>query len=244
MKSTLFFFLLAGCAAAGHCDVDTPDQAYVDAGREWRHVTCEVIGEERPGVLAKGSGVAIFPRWVLTAAHVVEDCRRCTRVRFDDGQKRNAVRIVAYPEFVRANVGVHDLALVELEQPVDAKEFPAIADCRAGDTVQIVGFGMFGRLDGGELAYDGQLRGGQSIVSDINATSIICHARRGCCRRLYCPASGDSGGPMFDIDGHLVGIHSYTARPAGVRRGQYGEESAHTAVWLYADWIRAVMEGD
>lgn len=235
---------LAGICSAGHRDLDTPDEAYVEAGRQWAAVTCEIAGEERPGVLAKGSGVAVAPSWVLTAAHVVEDCRRAVRVRFGDGERRGVVAVVRYPEFVRERVGVHDLALARLNRPLTRNEYPAVGQCRPGDCVQIVGFGMVGRLDGGELDYDGRLRAGQGVISGIGETWLVCHAERGICRRLYCPASGDSGGPMFDADGQLLGIHSYTARPAGRRRGQYGEESCHTYVWLYEDWIRCVMEDE
>lgn len=238
------WLLLIGTAAAGHRDVDTPDQAYIDAGREWRHVTCEVAGEERPGVLAKGSGVAIAPEWVLTAAHVLAAAPRDVRVRFDDGTERRAARLVSHPEFASDRVGFHDIALVRLAKPLAIDAYPAIAECPAGEPVQVVGFGMFGKLDGGPVDYDGKLRAGRNVVATIQGTCLVCFANRGRCRLLYCPASGDSGGPLFNSHGNLVGIHSFTARPAGVRRGQYGEESHHTEVSRYAAWIAATMEGE
>ena len=244
MKSAAILLLLAGFAAAGHRDVDTPDEAYVDAGREWRHVTCEVSGEERRGVRAKGSGVAIHPEWVLTAAHVLEDAPRDVRVRFDDGTTRQASRLVQHPEFSRTRVGFNDIALVRVAEPLTIGEYPAIAECVGGEPVQVVGFGMFGKLDGGELDYDGRLRAGCTFADTMQGTCIVCLAKRGRCRLLYCPASGDSGGPLFNAHGNIVGIHSFTARPAGVRRGQYGEESHHTRVADYAAWINAVMDGD
>jgi myeloblastin len=243
MRTALLLLLLAGTVAAGHRDVDTPDEAYIDAGREWRHVTCEVSGEERRGLRAKGSGVAIAPEWVLTAAHVLEDAPRDVRVRFDDGSVRRATRLVQHPEFRRDAVGVNDIALVQVE-PMPIGEFPAIAECLAGEPMQVVGFGMHGRLDGGELEHDGRLRAGRAIADEWQGTCVVCVAKRGRCRLLYCPASGDSGGPLFNDAGNLVGIHSFTARPAGVRRGQYGEESHHTYVARYAAWIHGVMEGD
>lgn len=238
------WLLLASSVCAGHRDVDTPDQAYVDAGREWRHVTCEVSGEERRGLRAKGSGVAVGPDWVLTAAHVLEDAPRDVRVRFDDGTNVAAVQLVQHPEFARDRVGFNDIALVRLAKPLEIDAYPAIAECSPGQNVQVVGFGMFGQLDGGELNYDGRLRAGRNVVSQVQGTCLVCFANRGRCRLLYCPASGDSGGPLFDAHGHLVGIHSFTARPAGVRRGQYGEESHHTEVARYAAWIAAVVEGE
>ena len=237
------WLLLGSVALAGHRDVDTPDAAYIDAGREWRHVTCEVSGEERRGLRAKGSGVAVGPEWVLTAAHVLEDAPRDVRVRFDNGKVWRATRLVQHPEFRRDAVGVNDIALVRLERPLTLDAYPAIAECPAGEPVQVVGFGMHGRLDGGELDYDGRLRAGRNVVAEVQGTCLVCFAHRGRCRLLYCPASGDSGGPLFDSHGHLVGIHSFTARPAGIRRGQYGEESHHTQVARYAAWIAAVMEG-
>ena len=236
------WLLLGSVALAGRRDVDTPDEAYIDAGREWRNVTCEVSGQERPELIAKGSGVAIAPRWVLTAAHVLEDAKANVQVRFDDGTTRKATQLVPHPEFRRDSVGVNDLALVRLHEPLELDAYPAIAVCPAGDRVQVVGFGMFGRLDGGPLDYDGRLRAGRNVVAEVQGTCLVCYANRDRCRLLYCPASGDSGGPLFNSHGNLVGIHSFTARPVGVRRGQYGEESHHTEVSRYAAWIAAVME--
>lgn len=242
MRAIPLLLLLSSCCLAGHRDVEVPDSAYIDAGKEWRHVTCEVIGEERPGVLAKGSGVAIAPQWILTAAHVIADAPLATRVRFDDGKVYKAVSKVQHPRFVRSAVGRHDIALVRISGDLGIDAFPAIAEAVSGHPMQVVGFGMVGKLDGGELDYDGRLRAGRAIVDGQQGTCVVCYAKKGRCKLLYCPASGDSGGPLFNMHGNLVGIHSFTARPVGVRRGQYGEESHHTRVADYAAWINAVME--
>lgn len=244
MRTALLLLLLAGTAAAGHRDNDTPDELYLDAGRRWASVTCEVSGEERRGVRAKGSGVAIAPEWVLTAAHVTADAPRDVRVRFADGTTVEAARVIQEPRFDRDRLGFHDIALVRLAKPLAIREYPPLAEGVPGRVVEVAGFGMFGKLDGGELDYDGRLRAGNAVLRHVENTCLVCFADRGCCRLLYCPASGDSGGPLFDAEGNLVGIHSYTARPVGRRRGHYGEESAHTNVWLYREWIANVMRAN
>lgn len=235
--------LLCGTALAGHRDNDTPDADYLEAGKRWASVACEVAGEERPGVIAKGSGVAIAPQWVLTAAHVTADATGPVRVRFADGTSRQAVEIVPEPRFARERVGVHDIAMVRLGEPLAAMEYPPIGEGQPGRVAHVAGFGMNGNLDGGELSYDGRLRAGNAVIGQVETTCLVCTAKQGCCKLLYCIASGDSGGPLFNAEGQLVGIHSYTARPVGVRRGQYGEQSAHTNVWQYREWIRQTMEG-
>jgi secreted trypsin-like serine protease len=55
----------------------------------------------------------------------------------------------------------------------------------------------------------------------------------------YGIAPGDSGGPLF-VDGRLAGINSYTASPRSYTRSQYGEESGHTRIAVYRDWIERV----
>ncbi len=244
MRLAAAHLLIAATALAGHRDNDTPDELYIDAGRRWAAVTCEVSGEERRGLRAKGSGVAISQDWVLTAAHVISDAPRDVRVRFADGTTVEASAVFQEPRFDKQRIGFHDIALVKLARSLSEREYPPLAEARMGSGVSVVGFGMFGKLDGGDLSYDGRLRAGNAIVRHTENTCVVCFADRGCCRLLYCPASGDSGGPLFDDDGNLVGLHSYTARPAGRRRGNYGEESCHTNVWLYRDWIADTTENN
>lgn len=234
--------LLASTALAGHRDNDTPDEAYLEAGERWAAVACEVSGEESPGVRAKGSGVAISPEWVLTAAHVTADAPIDMRVRFADGTTRGVALLVQEPRWKRENVGFHDIAILKLDKPIGNAEFPPLGQAEPGRVVQVAGFGMFGKLDGGELDHDGRLRAGNAVIRELSRSCYLCVADRGCCKLLYHIASGDSGGPLFNADGELVGIHSYTSRLSGRRRGQYGEESAHTQVWAYRDWIRETME--
>lgn len=229
--------LLTGTACAGLRDPETPDEDHLRAGSRWSHVTCEVSGDEASGVRAKGSGVAIAPQWVLTAAHVTAEASRNVSVRFADGSSVAASRVIPEPRFSRDRFGEHDLALVRLARPLSARRFPAIAAVEPGRLVHVAGFGMYGKLDGNGVLYDGRLRAGNALVRHLSKTSYVCVADKGECELLYCPASGDSGGPLFDADGNVVGIHSYTARLSKRRRGEYGEESYHTNVSLYREWI-------
>jgi secreted trypsin-like serine protease len=53
-------------------------------------------------------------------------------------------------------------------------------------------------------------------------------------------APGDSGGPLF-IGRELAGINSFTMADRGPLNSREGEETGHTRVSLYLEWIAAVQ---
>lgn len=130
-----------------------------------------------------GSGVSIGNGYILTAAHVVKDAKTAT-LKTKDGKTRRAAVLWANTEY--------DIALLRSQ---DGNMDAATLDCRiaqAGDFITSYGNPLnvefaaaFGRIAGEPRA----LGPWKSVfVTDI--TTVM----------------GQSGGPVFDADGRLIGI--------------------------------------
>jgi hypothetical protein len=82
-------------------------------------------------------------------------------------------------------------------------------------------------------------------LTEAVASVWVCKIERGGSPLPFCIAPGDSGGGLWAkaADGRtvLVGVNSYTAKVGKPPvRSQAGEESGHTRVALYLDWILEV----
>ena len=144
------------------------------------------------GAAARASGTGIIVAKdgvVITNAHVVQ---QCTAVRVMSGGG------TALPATVKAQDRQNDLALLKVQQhwPV-AAPFRDGAGIRQGDGIVVVGYPLSGVL-----------------ASDINLTtgSVSALAGLGNDTRLLqitAPVQpGNSGGPLLDMGGHLVGVVS------------------------------------
>ena len=150
-----------------------------------------------------GSGVLISPTQVLTAAHVVQAANEVI-VEFPDGET-----IAASVTASRQN---HDVALLELARPATATAVP-IGDSDSvfvGDQVFVVGapLGQVFTLTVGYVSArrtsPGML-GGSSSIELIQTDAAI--------------NQGNSGGPMFSLDGEVIGIVSHILTESGGSQG-------------------------
>jgi len=139
-----------------------------------------------PRMIATGSGFYVSRSgYLLTNNHVVAECRE---MRITTGETGVPAKVIATdPD--------RDLALVQAPRPVaDAVVFRADPP-RLGENVVVVGFPLSGLLS-----------------SDAIVTSGIVSALAGAGndrRRLQMSAPiqpGNSGGPLFDPSGHVVGV--------------------------------------
>lgn len=130
-----------------------------------------------------GSGVSLGNGYILTAAHVVNDAKTAT-LKTKDGKTRQAAVLWANTEY--------DIALLRSQ---DGNMDAASLDCRVaqlGDTIISYGNPLnvefasaYGRIAGEPRKFGPW----QSVfVTDI--TTVM----------------GQSGGPVFDADGRLIGI--------------------------------------
>ena len=243
MGRLLIFFVLSSVAAAGTIEDGIPDARYREYGEQFAAYTLRIIGQNTEGKLQVGTCTVIAPHWAITAAHVVEDLTECSVLT-----ARQLHRI----DRVFAHVGYdgtfqrHDIALVHVVKPFELEWYPPLTDGseQLGSVATAVGYGVTGPLSTGHERGDGQIRAGTQRLIATEGSVWVCLVRRSGSPLPYCIAPGDSGGGLWARDSAgrtvLVGVNSYTATTEPKTRSKAGEESGHTRVALYLDWIREV----
>ncbi len=145
----------------------------------------------------QGSGFIIDPSgYVVTSHHVVANAKEITII-LDDGTR--------YPAQVKGQDSKTDLALLKLEpkQSLPYVQFGDSDVARAGDWVLAVGnpFGLGGTVTAGIISARG--RDIQSGPFD-DFLQIDAPINR-----------GNSGGPLFDVHGQVIGVNSAIYSPTG-----------------------------
>ncbi len=146
-----------------------------------------------------GSGVVIESDRIITAAHVVHTASQIT-VKFKNGYTTNA-------EIV-SSITASDVALLKLVNPPEGIVIAPTMDSslvRIGEPVFVIGapFGIEQTLSVGHLSgrmNRGLLAGGEPI--DFLQTDTAIN-------------QGNSGGPMFNRDGKVIGIVSFILSKSG-----------------------------
>jgi tetratricopeptide (TPR) repeat protein len=147
----------------------------------------QVLGAET----LSGSGVVIGAKGeILTNAHVVDACQTIT-VRLSSGNSEKGALI--------ARDERNDLAVVRLTRtnisPASVAMFREGAPLRAGDAIVALGYPLSGLL-----AADANLS-----VGNVSALAGVADDSRYV--QISAPVQlGNSGGPLLDASGHLVGI--------------------------------------
>lgn len=161
-----------------------------------------------------GSGVLVSPDGkVLTAAHVVQTADRVA-VEFPGG--------IVVPARVVASVPRADVALLQLQRVPAGARVATLADSdslQVGDDVFIVGapYGLSHTLSAGHVS--GRHTFGRTIEGvpvEVLQTDAAVNV-------------GNSGGPMFDMDGRVVGIVSRIVTRSGGFEGVGFAVSANVA---------------
>ena len=158
-------------------------------------------GREAPGpqpqMMALGSGFIIDPSgYVVTNNHVVGDAAKVTVV-FQDGSEHKAKLV--------GKDAKTDLALLKIDAP---KPLPYVqwGDSdreRVGDWVMAVGnpFGLGGSVTKGIISARSRSIDNSSYVDYLQIDAAVNR--------------GNSGGPTFDLAGHVVGINTAIYSPNG-----------------------------
>lgn len=163
--------------------------------RTWESMLIARDGVALVPVTDLGSGVLISEDGdVLTAAHVVQ-VADVVRVEFGDGTMIDAKVVASEP--------AADLALLHLERVPEGAVVAKMGDSdavRVGQRIFVIGapFGLSRTLTVGHVSarhLPGTL-GGPFNIAEFFQTDAAIHR-------------GNSGGPMFDMNGEVIGIVSY-----------------------------------
>jgi S1-C subfamily serine protease len=148
-------------------------------------------GAPAPGgtgrMISSGTGFVVAQGRALTNAHVVERCR-AVRVRLANGTDATA-------RVLRAD-RQRDLALIEI--PADsgpALSFRREMTMRRGEGVVTYGFPLAGMLSSGPTLTTGEISALAGLADDQRQFQISAPVQ-----------PGNSGGPLLDLSGHVVGV--------------------------------------
>ena len=234
---------------AGTRDPDTPDSKYVEFGKQFPFV--RRIRSRDPKLTDSdstaywyGSAVLIKPHWILTAAHVIEHGVHPTILSDNTSTEYPIIWMRMHPEFKNEKHGYYDIALGYSEKDFNLDFYPMLykgAD-EAGQVVTLAGFGFIGTFHSGMDVSDGKRRAGSNKISGVDREVLICDpSKQGKTALEFLITPGDSGGGLF-IGNKLAGIHSFLIAVDGKPNGTYTDESAHTRVSLYADWVESEIQ--
>jgi S1-C subfamily serine protease len=162
-------------------------------------------GEARAGVGGVGSGVLISPGGrVLTAAHVVESADR-VRVQFAGGAVSDARVVSSDP--------AADVALLQVAQVPPGVIPVSLGDSgkvEVADQVFVVG-APYGISESLSVGYVSARRSTRSAAGDPDAVELF--------QTDATIAPGNSGGPMFNLGGEVIGIVSHIVSKSGGSEG-------------------------
>ncbi len=161
-----------------------------------------------------GSGVIVSAEGlVMTAAHVSSGVGKDVTVVMADGTKLKAVTLGLESE--------SDAALIQITEKLpDEKPFPTVEINKTGDTK--LGDWIF------SLGHSGGFDKERGAVSRIGRLVRVANTTYQTDGTLI---GGDSGGPLFDMEGRLIGIHSRVGGVLG--------ENMHVPVKVFTDnWDR------
>jgi len=179
------------------------------------------------------TGTVVAKRWVLTAAHCLED--GLSGAVFAFGNSVDApVRVIdvqggrAHPHYDPDRV-VNDIALVRLASDAPVSPLPMAGNLAGteGANLTIVGFGVTsGRTDD-----SGTKRSVMLTLAELDAKTFMYTVRG----RNTC--SGDSGGPAF-VDENGVSVVAGVTSYGDASCRQYG---VNTRVDVYRSWIDPIV---
>ncbi len=217
---------LAAVAAAFGLD---PDWARRLEGRAESHAPDDRI-PPRSGT-STGSGVAVGPHHILSNAHVVDEAGRITIT--GSGRPIDADLVFCDSH--------NDLALLRVDPVLPAVvTFRPGLDLHLGEDIVVLGFPLQGLLGSGPQASAGNIAALCGIRNDSTVFQFTAPI-----------ASGNSGGPILDPLGHLVGLVSSSLNLDHVRRSganaenvNFGIKGAVIRSFLDAFGLDALLAGD
>ena len=183
-----------------------PEMPQFPPGSPFEEFFRDFFDRNRPGATPRkstslGSGFIIDPKgYVVTNNHVIEDAEEITVILQDDTNLK--AKIIGRDKKT-------DLALLKVEpkKPLPAVKWGNSDKSRVGDWVLAIGnpFGLGGTVTAGIIsASKRDIRSGPYDSYFQTDASIN---------------RGNSGGPMFNLDGEVIGVNTAIFSPSGVSIG-------------------------
>jgi S1-C subfamily serine protease len=165
---------------------------------------------------AHGSGVIIGPEgYILTAAHVAGAPNREAMIRLHDGQRFRGVTLGVFRTL--------DAGLIKINSDNDS--WPHANMGSSEDLAKGQWCLATGHPGGFQHGRPPVLRAGRILDTEANAITTDCKL-----------IGGDSGGPLFDMQGKVIGIHS--------RIGEAFTANLHVPVDTYRETWDRLASGD
>lgn len=242
IKSVMISLLvLCSSLFGGTIDPLTQDSKYTEYGSKYDCVVT-IHGMYKNGELFSASAVVIDKRWILTAAHVVENADTCG-IHYDNSIVILIDDIITHSDY-KDSFSKGDISICHLKSNLDLKFYPELYENNdeIGKTCSIVGYGGTGTFLTGVTSNDGKKRGGTNQIDAIYDDSmLVCSPSRsltdGRTELEFIIAPGDSGGGLF-INEKLAGINSCVFAEKRSPNSKYGDEAGHTRISKYILWIK------
>lgn len=240
-KAFLACVLCASYCFAGSMHEDIEDNKYVNFGKKFDCVVQIAIYNDPEKLAFFGSGVVIHPEWVITSAHGLTQAKKIT-FKLND-KIYESLKIICHPEF-NLDHGKYDLALIKIPKIQNFGQFPILNTDPdlLNRNVTISGFGMSCYANSTQkITYDGNRRAGSNFSTALENHLIICEMDKDNPSELeFLINSGDSGGGLF-VNGELAGVNSCIIATDGEADGSYGDQSGHTRIDIFAEWIQETI---
>ena len=237
-------FCSLNIAISGTIDPNVNDSVYIENAKEFPYVG-KLCGKYADGSMFCASAVAISDRWIVTAAHVIQNT---TEANITINSKEIFIEKFIYKkEFNTNSVGMNDIAVGYCRDNIGLKKYPSLydKDDETSKLCDIVGYGMTGTFLTGAIKHDNQPRAGTNKIDGIfKQTLIVTPSKpkeRTLTSREFLIASGDSGGGLF-IDGKLAGINSMVMTTDKKPDSSYNDEGYHTRISIFKSWIENVVK--
>lgn len=243
---SLMFLSMPCISESGTRDSLVPDEKYLSYGEKHKCVLpiygqCDCDETKTPHSFS-ASAVAIRPKWVITAAHVVKEK---SKIMIKVGKREFRIkRVIVNEKFEKSNIGMYDIALCESEEELGFISYPELyrEKDEQGKIASICGYGVTGTFRTGAFTSDGKKRAGANIIERTENHVMICvkENEKRKTNMDFLISHGDSGGGLF-INQKLAGVNSFVMASDGKPDSSYGDESGHTRISLFVDWISSTI---
>lgn len=237
--SVFLYISLIANSFAGTIHPLSSDEKHIEYGKNFANVV-KLCGIYEDNSLFCASAVAIDKNWIVTAAHVVKKSKSCVVHNKEKDQSFIVSEVICHESFSDDKFGTADIALCYVDKDIGLVNYPDLYsdNDEIGKICSISGYGLTGTFKTGAIKSDNIKRAGRNKIDYIDRDLLICSPSGMDRTELeFLIASGDSGGGLF-INNKLAGINSCVLAIDKNPNSNYSDESGHTRVSLYHDWIK------